>query len=119
MPIVAPRLDAIPPTTGCDHAVQLAGALPGPTACPAASSTASRRPALTAAWRGRPHLARAAFQRATDGTSAGRLTPLPGVLYTTDTASRRGDRMSVLIKGGRIVTASDDYVGTSTPRTAP
>src|SRR5262249_37248580 len=47
------------------------------------------------------------------GTCAGRLTPLPATFcIQPPTPFRKGEKpMSVLIKGGRIVTASDDYVG--------
>ena len=55
-----------------------------------------------------------AFQRATDWHLRSPVDGAPGeVLYTTDTTDVEGGEplMSVLIKGGRIVTASDDYVG--------
>ena len=82
------------------------------TGCPSGSRSTGRRlgeatrPPRRARLPAGDRLARAA-------AAASRLTTRRAPSYTPRTAHRRkgGQPMSVLIKGGRIVTAADDYVG--------
>ena len=127
MPITAPRLDAIPE----DYRLLLMpynspAALLGLPALSAALRLRRRpagravadRPAgrgRYAAGRGQGIPAGDRLARAASGAGAGtrcRLTgPGDGCIQPADSSERGGSTMSVLIKGGRIITAADDYVG--------
>ena len=108
MPIVAPRLDAIPSgLPAADHAVQLAGRAaraPGHERALRLRRRAPGRPrARGPPRRGRPHARRAqAFQQATDWHERRPVDAASGeVLYTTDTADVEGGRPHVRADQGR------------------